>query len=112
MGIQNLSEDVLLVTLPLKEPQITNELKKLNEFVSDRSNYNVIIDFSRVEVINSSSISNLLILRRLLQERERKLILSNVAIVTKCILMVADIDKLFTFADAPSTALETMQHTN
>lgn len=108
MGIQNLSEDILLVDLPLKEPQIANELKSVNETVSNNGNCNVIIDFSGVEIITSSSISNLIILLKLLQERGRQLILCNVAVVTKCIFTVAGLDKVFDFADDRSAALAAM----
>ena len=105
MGTQNLSEDVLLVTLPSEEPQIANELKSVNNIVSERGGCNVIVDFSGVEVLTSSSISNLIILHKLLDEHNRKLILCNVAFVTKCIFTVAGLDQIFNFADDPSAAL-------
>jgi anti-anti-sigma regulatory factor len=99
MGIQNFSEDVLFVDLPSEEPRIGDELKHLNEIVSVRSACDVVIDFFRVEVITSSSISNLMILRNLLQKRERQLILCNVTIVTRYIFTVAGLDKVFEFVD-------------
>ena len=105
MGIQNFSEDVLFVDLPSKEPQIGNELKNLNEIVNTRSDCDVVIDFFRVEIITSSSISNLMILRKLLQEHERQLILCNVAITTKYIFTVTGLDKVFDFVDDRSAAL-------
>jgi len=109
MSIQNLSKDVLLIDLPSKEPQIADELKNVNEIVAKEGNYNVIIDFSGVEVITSSSISNLIILHKWLDEHGRKLILSNVAVVTKCIFTVAGLDKIFDFIDDTPTALATME---
>jgi len=108
MGVQNLPEDILLVDLPLKEPQIANKLKSVNETMSNNGNCNVIIDFSGVEIITSSSISNLIILLKLLQERGRQLILCNVAVVTKCIFTVAGLDQVFDFADDRSAALAAM----
>ena len=109
MGIQNFSEDVLFVDLPAKEPQIGNELKNLNEVIVTRSDCDVVIDFFRVEIINSSSISNLLILRNLLKERGRQLILCNVAVMTKYIFTVADLDKVFDFVDDRFAAIAAMQ---
>lgn len=109
MGIQNFSEDVLLVDLPSKEPQIGNELKNLNEAVVTRSDCDVVIDFFRVEIITSSSISNLMILRKLLQDRGRQLILCNVAIMTKYIFTLVGLDKVFDFADDRSAALSAVQ---
>jgi len=110
MGIQNLSEDVLVVELPSKEPEIAEELKTANETVSNERNCDVIIDFSGVEIITSSSLSNLLILRNLLSEHERRLILCNVAVVTKCIFTVAGLNDVFEFVNDQSTALAAVQH--
>jgi anti-anti-sigma regulatory factor len=109
MGIQNFSEDVLFVDLPSKEPQIGKELKNLNEVIVTRSDCDVVIDFFRVELITSSSISNLMILRNLLQERGRQLILCNVAVMTKYIFTVAGLDKVFDFVDDRFSALATME---
>jgi anti-anti-sigma factor len=105
MGTQNFSEDVLFVDLPFREPQIGNELKNLNEIVSTRSECDVVIDFFRVEIITSSSITNLMVLRKLLQERGRQLILCNVAITTKYIFTVAGLDAVFDFVDDRFAAL-------
>ena len=112
MAIQNISDDVLLVELPFKEPQIANELITVNERVSDNPNFDVIIDFSKVEIITSSSIGNLIILHNLLHRQGRRLILYNVAPVTRCIFVVAGLKDIFDFADDKSTALSSMQHTN
>ena len=111
MGIKNFSEDVLLVELPSKNPKIAHELKAVNEAVSkEKGNRDVVIDFSRVEIINSSNISNLLILHNLLQSSGHRLILCNIATVTKCIFVVAGLDVVFEFVDDQPTALVTVQH--
>ncbi len=111
MGIKNLPKDVLLVVLPPKNPKIAYELKAVNEAVSKKKgNRDVVIDFSRVEIINSSNISNLLILHNLLQSTGHRLVLCNIATVTKCIFVVAGLDDVFEFADDRSLALVTVQH--
>ena len=111
MGIKNLSKDVLLVVLPSKGPKIAHELKAVNETVSKKKgNQDVVIDFSRVEIINSSNISNLLILHNLLQNSGHRLILCNVATVTKCIFVVAGLSEVFEFVDDKPMALATVQH--
>lgn len=107
MEIQNLSEDVILVTLS-KEPQISDELKSINETVGNSGDCDVIIDFFRVEMITSSTISNLLILHKLLNDLGRQLILCNVAVPTKCIFTVAGLDTAFDFADDKLAALAVM----
>lgn len=105
MGIQNLSEEVFFIDLPSKEPQIGHELKHLNEIVSAKNNCDVVIDFFRVEIITSSSISNLLILRKSLEDSGRQLILCNVAVMTKYIFTVAGLDKVFNFVNDRCAAL-------
>ena len=106
MGIQKLSEDVILVDLPHDGSKRSDELKKVNETVGDAGNHDVIIDFSAVEIINSWNISNLLILRDLLQNAGCQLILCNVTTVTKCIFVVAGLSEVFTFADDKHAALK------
>lgn len=110
MGIVNFSENIVLVVLPFEEPQISDELKNTNEIISNQDGYDVVIDFSRVEMITSSSISNLIILRRFLDEHGRKLTLCNVALVTKCIFRVAGLNEFFDFADDRFTILEPVGH--
>jgi len=108
MGIQNISENVVLVALP-PEPQIGEELRAVNKMVSTRCDFDVIIDFSRVEILISPNISNLLILHNWLDGCGRKLILYNVSFITKCIFDVAGLDTLFNFADDKSAALAALQ---
>lgn len=108
MGIKNLSKDVLLVELPSKSPKIAAQLKAINETVIKNGSCDVIIDFTRVEIINSANISNLLILHNMLQNSDHRLILCNVATVTKCIFVVAGLNDVFEFIDERSKAMATV----
>ena len=109
MGIKNLLKDVLLVELPSKSPKIAAELKAVNEAVSKKGDRDVIIDFSRVEIINSSNISNLLILHNMQVGCGRRLILCNVATVTKCIFVVAGLNEVFNFSNDVTSAMATVE---
>jgi anti-anti-sigma factor len=109
MGIKNLSKDALLVELPSKSPKIANQLKAVNETVSKNGTCDVIIDFHRVEIINSANISNLLILRNMVQNSGHRLIFCNVATVTKCIFVVAGLNDIFEFVDDRSKAMATVE---
>lgn len=111
MGVHNLLENLIYVELPFDGVQITDDLKALNEAVSNRNDCDVIIDFSKVEIINSSNISNLLILRDLLESKGRKLILCNVGTITKCIFVVAGLAEIFNFIEDKTTALEAVKNT-
>ncbi|MBA7710332.1 hypothetical protein ES703_119274 [subsurface metagenome] len=110
MGIENLSKGVV-VTLPVESEVIVRELKNVNEMVSSGDGCDVVIDFSNVKILNSSSISNLMILRELLHERGRRLILCSVSPSIMSVFTVADLDKVFEFVDDKQTALAATQHT-
>jgi anti-anti-sigma regulatory factor len=112
MGIKNIAEDVVLVDLPPDGAKRAEVLKAVNEVVSNKSDSDVIMDFSGVEIINSWNISNLLILRGLLDESGHKVVLCNLSTVTKCIFVVAGLTEIFTFADNRPAALEILGKAN
>lgn len=112
MGIRNLSGNVILVELPSDRLERDDDLKNLNEVVSDKRQCDVIIDCSNTEIINSWNISNLLILRGIMEEAGRKLILCHVSTITKCIFTVAGLSDAFVFTDTRSAALDTLRQTN
>jgi len=111
MGIQNWSEDVILVDLPA-EPQTGDELKSVTEMVRDRGDCEVVIDFSSVDIVTSSSLSKFLKLRKLLNDCGHRLIFCNVAPATKGIFTVTGIDSIFTFVDDKFIALASLQLTS
>jgi len=104
VSIRNLAQDVLFVLLP-PEPDLCAELKRLNEQVSTKCDFHVIVDLSRVEIITSPGISNLLILRKWLKGAGRRLILCGVRFATKCVFKLAALDTVFEFAEDKDAAL-------
>ena len=67
MGIQNWSENIVLVDLPA-EPQLGDELKAVADIVKDRGDCDIVMDFSAIDIISSSSLSKLLKLRKQLTD--------------------------------------------
>ena len=108
MAVQNLSQDIILVVLPA-EPQTSDKLKTVNEMVSQRCDFDMIVDFSRIEILISTSISNLLTLHNWLDGSGHRLILCNVSFPTKCVFKTAGLDTFFDFADDKFAALEILQ---
>jgi len=108
MSVEYLPDKVLFAVLP-KEPQLHQELEAINETVSNNGNYDVVIDFTRVEILTSSSISNLLILRNLLHEQGRQLVLCSVALPTRGLLNVVGLDGFFSLAEDKFAALARLQ---
>jgi anti-anti-sigma regulatory factor len=109
MGIQNLSKDVLLVTLS-KEPQLSGELSAINEVACSDHGHHVIIDFSQTETITSESINSLIILERLLADLGYKLILCAVPAQLKRVFWRTGLESLFQFAPDELTALRSIRH--
>jgi len=111
MGIQNWSDNVILVDLPA-EPQMGEELKTVTEIVRERGDCDVVIDFSEVDIVTSSSLSKLLKLRKLLADCGHRLIFCNVAAATKGIFTVTGLDGVFELADDKFVALASLQMVN
>ncbi len=111
MGIENFSEDVILVTLP-EGIQLENELKTVNEITSNKCDRDIVVDFSRVETLTSSSICNLMILNELLSGCGHRLILCNVSLPVKGIFTITGLKTFFEFADDKLAALESIRCTS
>ncbi|GAJ21417.1 unnamed protein product [marine sediment metagenome] len=108
MGIQNWSENTVLVDLP-QEPEMADELKSVIEIVRDRGDCDVVIDFSSVDIVTSSSISNLLKLRKMLADCEHRLVFCSVAAATRGIFTITGLDGIFELADDKFVALAGLQ---
>ena len=108
MGIQNWSEDIVLVDLP-QEPNMGDELKTVTEITRDRGDCDVVVDFSKVDIVTSSSLSKLLKLRKLLADCEHRLVFCNVAPATRGIFTVTGLDGIFELADDKFVALAGLQ---
>ena len=109
MGIQNWSENIVLVDLP-QEPEMGDELKAVTEIIRDRGDCDMVVDFSSIDIVTSSSLSKLLKLRKLVGDCGHRLVLCNVAIATKGIFSVTGLDGVFEFSDDKSAALASIKH--
>ena len=108
MGIQTWSEDILLVDL-LPEPEMGDELKTVVTTVRDRGDCDVVIDFTSVDIVTSSSLSKLLKLRKLLADCGHRLVFCSVAAATKGIFTVTGLDGIFEIAQDKFVALASLQ---
>ena len=111
MGIQNWSDEVVLVDLP-QEPEMGDELKSVTEIVRDRGDCDVVIDFANVDIVTSSSLSKLLKLRKMLADCGHRLVFCSVAAATRGIFTVTGLDEVFDFADDKFVALAGLQIVN
>ncbi len=104
MGIEDWSENTILVDLP-QEPETGDELKTVTEMVRKRSNCDVVVDFSRLDILTSGTIAKLLALRKALADCGHRLTLCSVSAATKGIFTITGLDHAFEFADDKFGAL-------
>lgn len=110
MGIQQLSEETLLVALP-KDPLSTQDIQTLADLAEQNPTIDVIVDFSVVEVMPSPLLSDLMILEKHLGNAGRRLILCSVPPTILKLFTCVGLNGLFTFCDDQFNALELL-HSN
>ncbi len=108
MSVQNWSENILLVELPA-EPKIRNELDKVTEIVRLANKYDVVIDFSHVDIMISLTLSGFLKLRDSLAGAGRRLIFCSTVPITRDIFRVTCFDGIFEFVDDRAAALQMLE---
>jgi anti-anti-sigma factor len=108
MGIQNWSENIVLVDLPT-EPLMGDELKTIADIIKDRGDCDVVVDFSAIDIITSSSLSKLLKLRKMLMDCDHQFIFCGVAPATKGIFAVTGLEGVFKVVDDKFVALAGLQ---
>lgn len=108
MGIQNWSENIVLVNLA-EEPYLGEELQTTLGMISDKKDLDVVIDFADVTMVTSSSLAKLLKLRKTLHENGRKLVFCGMKPQTKGIFRLTGLDSIFSFVDDQFMALAGLQ---
>jgi len=108
MGIQNIGEDILLITLT-EQPQNGHELDVVNKMFGDVVDRDVVVDLAKVEVLTSGAICGLMILERLLRAAGRQLVLFNVPPAIKQVFVRTDLLTVFEFAGTEVEALQQVQ---
>ncbi len=108
MGIQNFSQDILLVTLP-GQPQRGSELETISQVVSDQPVYDVVVDFSKVQTLTSESICSLMILEKLLSGVGHKLILCSIPSAIRGIFARSGLEAFFEFTDDGFHAVQSLR---
>lgn len=108
MGIQDWSENVLLVTVT-PEPDMCDELKMVTDIVRQKKKSSVVMDFSDVDIVTSSSLAQMLRLQKTLDDLDLQCIVCGMSKRTKSIFEVTGLDKVFEFVEDKFTALTGLQ---
>jgi len=99
MGIKRVSKEVIFAALP-PEPEISKELESIMQKTDEGCDCDIAVDFSDVDIVTSSSLSKLLKLRKLLVDRNHRLVCCNLAAATRGIFTLTGLDGVFEFADS------------
>lgn len=109
MAICNYSQGVIIVELP-SEPGIRGELDTLMEVLRCGADTDVIIDFEKVDIMTSLTLSGFLKVREIVLVAGRRLIFINVSSITKDIFKVTCFDDIFEFAADKDQALAQLKN--
>jgi len=109
MATQNLSEHVLLISLPA-EPQLSRDLESVAQTRHPASGCDVIVDFGLVEILPSATICQLIVLERVLSAAGRGLVLCSASPEIKGVFRRVGLHKLFRFADDELAAIQSLDH--
>jgi len=105
MVVETYAQNAVVVDLP-PLPEAIDEFEAVIEIACDRRNCDVVIDFSRVDIINSQCIALLLAMHAWLTQSGRRLILSSVCGAVKRVFEVIGLDEVFEFTPDKSMALK------
>jgi anti-anti-sigma factor len=108
MSIERWSDNIVLVNLA-EEPQLGEELQMVTAIIADENDCDVVVDFSNVEILTSSSIAKMLKLRKVTRDAGRNLVFSAVSRRTKEVFVITGIDSVFNFVDDKTIALASLQ---
>ncbi|RKY12644.1 MAG: hypothetical protein DRP52_04440 [Planctomycetota bacterium] len=111
MGIQNWSEDVIVVNLAT-EPDMGDELQTVIGLVTENTMRDVVVDFADADIVTSSSIAKFLKLRKVLCDNGRTLVFCSVSPKTRSIFSVTGLESVFDFTDDQFIALASLQLVN
>ncbi|MHC4640316.1 MAG: STAS domain-containing protein [Planctomycetota bacterium] len=112
MWIENATDHTYVLYTPVsQEPGLQHELKTINQIVGDRDDCNVIISLADIEILTSSTISQLLELHNSLSEHGRMLILCKVGLPIKGIFRIEGLSSVFNLAADMWDAQEVIQKT-
>jgi anti-anti-sigma regulatory factor len=108
MGIQKWSDNIILINLAA-EPQMGEELQTVTGMVTEKGDYDVVVDFADIDIVTSSSIAKLLKLRKVLKDCDHRLLFSTIKPQTMSIFAVTGLENVFEFVDDQFVALASLQ---
>jgi len=108
MTIHNLSQNVVLVELH-REPRLSDDVKTAMDIAHDRGDCDLILDFSDVDIMTSSSLAQLLRMRQMMLDCGHRLILCGVNSFTRSAFKVTGLEGIFELVDDKAAASAELQ---
>lgn len=104
------SDNILISDLS-DEPALSDELQSINERLDSEEGRppHVVLNFASVSYVNSSNIAQVLRLRKVLSERDRKLLVCSVADEVWSVILLTGLDKILQFVPDKATAIASLQ---
>jgi anti-anti-sigma factor len=110
MWIENATDHSYVLYTPVsQEPGLRHELVTIKEIVSGRDDCNVIISLADIEILTSSTITQLLEIHNSLSEHGRMLILCKVGLPVRGIFRIEGLSSVFNIAADIWEAQEVIQ---
>ena len=107
MATQEWSDEIIMADLA-GDPEFTDELASLTEQM-EKHPKDVVLNFAQVAFLNSSNISRLLKLRKVLNDQKRRLRLCEIPIQVWGVFLLTGLDSLFDVAEDTASALASLQ---
>ncbi len=104
MPKQEKLQNSVIVALP-PEPNTAGQLEKAIKTLRDGGPCDTIVDFSQVDILRSPTLRRLIILRQTLLDAGHRLVLCNLAPVTRGIFATTCLNKVFDLAEDKIQAL-------
>jgi anti-anti-sigma regulatory factor len=107
MPIEKWSDRVSVIHLA-DDPQFTDDLTAIERQAAVHKSA-AVLDFAAVQMITSSNIARLILLRKRMSGAQARLVLCNLNTQLWGALLVTGLDQIFDFSDNVTTALATLQ---
>jgi anti-anti-sigma factor len=105
MAVCELSQGTIVAD-PAGKSNVDEDLQEVARLIRERGQCDVVLDFAAVDFVNSSHLTGLLQLRKLLTDSGSRLVFCNVNRPIQGILSITGLDKVFQIADDRSDALD------
>ncbi|MBN1845964.1 MAG: STAS domain-containing protein [Sedimentisphaerales bacterium] len=107
MAIQDWSDEIILADVA-NDPDFSDELNTLADRVKNNPK-DVVVNFAKVKYLNSSNISLLLKLRKILIDNKFQLLLCEIPVQVWGVFLLTGLDAIFDVAEDNASALASLQ---